>query len=57
MLRGIKTFKCPKCGYLFKAPDIEHGATIESAPMTCPKCSCKDCHPASIIDRILGLRL
>ena len=55
MLRGFKTFKCPKCGHVFKAPDIELNATIELVPMFCPMCGCKDCKPASTIDRMMGI--
>ena len=38
MLRGIIRVTCPHCGKTFVAPDIELGATIESAPVTCPNC-------------------
>lgn len=50
MVRGIIKFKCPVCGHKFMAPDIELNATIESQPMNCPKCGCKDCKPASMLD-------
>lgn len=52
MIRGITTFKCPKCGHKFTAPDIELGATALSQPMTCPKCGCKDCKPASMFNHL-----
>ena len=42
---------------MFKVLDIEFGATIKSAPMICPNCGCKYCKPASIIDRIMRIRL
>ena len=38
MLRGMITVTCPHCGKSFVAPDIEYGATVESAPVTCPNC-------------------
>lgn len=50
MVRGIMTFKCPACGNKFTAPDIELGATVESQPMICPKCGCKNCKPASLLN-------
>ena len=38
MMRGIATFKCPKCGNVFKAPDTEYRATVFTTPMPCPCC-------------------
>lgn len=38
MIRGIKIFRCPKCGKIFIAPDVEYRATAFSSPMPCPKC-------------------
>lgn len=38
MLRGMITVTCPYCGKTFVAPDFEQRATVESAPVTCPKC-------------------
>ncbi len=38
MMRGITKFRCPKCGHIFEAPDIEDNATVFTAPMPCPKC-------------------
>ena len=32
------TVTCPHCGKTFVAPDIEQGATVEFAPVTCPNC-------------------
>ena len=45
MLRGFTKFKCPKCGETFKGPDFEWHATVWTAPLTCPKCGCKECLP------------
>lgn len=45
MLRGITTFKCPKCGETFEGPDFEWNATVWTAPLTCPKCGCEKCLP------------
>ena len=38
MMRGIATFKCPKCGKVFNAPDTEYRATVFTTPMPCPCC-------------------
>ncbi len=38
MVRGTTWFRCPRCGYIYKALDIEEGATILSMPMPCPRC-------------------
>lgn len=41
MLRGTTLFRCPNCGHVFKALDIEDNATARSTPMPCPKCGTK----------------
>ena len=41
MLRGITLFRCPNCGHVFKAFDIEDNATARSTPMPCPRCGAK----------------
>lgn len=38
MIRGFKKVRCPRCGYKFRAADIEDEATVESMPVHCPKC-------------------
>lgn len=38
MFRGTTTFKCEKCGHKFVGPDTELGATVLTAPLTCPEC-------------------
>lgn len=38
MIKGTKLFKCPKCGKVFRAMDIEYNATVHSNPMPCPEC-------------------
>lgn len=38
MVRGKQIFRCPKCGKIFTALDIEYNATVFSCPMPCPKC-------------------
>ncbi len=38
MVRGKTWFKCPCCGKVFKAYDIEWNATVMSMPMPCPDC-------------------
>lgn len=38
MYRGETTFRCPKCGKVFKGPDFEWSATTFTAPQPCPKC-------------------
>ncbi|MCQ2146302.1 MAG: hypothetical protein MJZ16_02170 [Bacteroidales bacterium] len=38
MMRGTATFLCPKCGKVFRAPDIELGATVYTMPQPCPVC-------------------
>lgn len=38
MLRGFTKFRCPNCGHIFEAPDIEDNATVRSTPMPCPCC-------------------
>jgi len=37
MYRGTRKYKCPKCGEVFTAPDIEMNATAASMPQRCPK--------------------
>ncbi len=41
MLRGTTLFRCPNCGHVFKALDIEDNATARSTPMPCPRCGTK----------------
>lgn len=41
MIRGTTNFKCPKCGKVFEAPDIEDNATVATMPMPCPCCGTK----------------
>ena len=41
MMRGTTYFKCPKCGNVFRAPDIEDNATASTMPMSCPCCKTK----------------
>ena len=41
MVRGTTYFKCPHCGKVFKAPDIELNATVETMPQPCPVCGTK----------------
>ena len=41
MLRGTTLFRCPNCGHVFKALDIEDNATARTAPMPCPRCGAK----------------
>ena len=38
MMRGMTYFKCPKCGNVFRAPDIEDKATVATMPAPCPCC-------------------
>ncbi|MCQ2208270.1 MAG: hypothetical protein MJZ02_08650 [Paludibacteraceae bacterium] len=38
MFRGTTTFRCDKCGDIFRAPDIEYNCTSLSVPQKCPKC-------------------
>ena len=49
MLRGTTLFRCPNCGHVFKAFDIEDNATARSTPMPCPRCGAKS-SPVGIID-------
>lgn len=55
MLRGTTLFRCPNCGHVFKALDIEDNATARSTPMPCPRCGTM-CNPASLLDRFSMLR-
>lgn len=41
MLRGFKKVRCPHCGHIFTAADIEEGATVKSMNTYCPKCGGK----------------
>ncbi|MBQ0025739.1 MAG: hypothetical protein KBT00_08530 [Bacteroidales bacterium] len=41
MVRGKAWFKCPCCGRVFKAMDIEVAATSATMPMPCPDCGTK----------------
>ena len=38
MLRGFIKVKCPHCGRVFIAPDMEDNAAVHSAPIHCPWC-------------------
>ncbi len=51
MIRGTTKFKCPKCGRIFRGPDVEWNAASLSAPMPCPECGTES--PA-IKDRLSG---
>lgn len=52
MVRGFKTFKCNKCGEIFKDLDVEWCASALSAPVKCPKCGNMTNDTPSIIDRL-----
>ena len=41
MLRGTTKFRCPDCGHIFEAPDLEDNATARTMPMPCPRCGAK----------------
>ena len=41
MVRGKTWFKCPCCGRVFEALDIEVAATSATMPMPCPDCGTK----------------
>lgn len=41
MLRGTTLFRCPNCGHVFKALDIEDNATASTLPQPCPRCGAK----------------
>ena len=49
MLRGLTKFRCPDCGHIFEAPDLEDNATARTMPMPCPRCGTKS-NPVSFID-------
>lgn len=55
MLRGKTWFKCDYCGHVFKSWDIEDNATVNSMPMTCPKCGGKGhaINSYSLLDRLI----
>ncbi len=36
---------CDECSNMFRAADIEYGATIYSVPQPCPKCGSKHTMP------------
>lgn len=55
MIRGTKTFKCDKCGHVFKALDVECNATILSTPVECPKCGNMTNKDASIVDKFKSI--
>ena len=38
MLRGFKNVRCPHCGFVFMAADMEDNATVAEMPVHCPKC-------------------
>ncbi len=40
-MRGITKFRCPKCGHIFEAPDIEDNASVRTMPQPCPRCGVK----------------
>lgn len=48
MLRGTTLFRCPNCGHVFEAPDIEDNATVRTTPMPCPRCGTKS-NPIGIL--------
>ena len=41
MIRGFKKVRCPHCGHIFLAADIEDGATVKSMDVHCPNCGGK----------------
>lgn len=41
MFRGFTKFRCPNCGHIFEAPDIEDNATARTMPHPCPRCGAK----------------
>ena len=41
MLRGTTLFRCPNCGHVFKALDLEDNATVRTMPQPCPRCGAK----------------
>lgn len=55
MLRGFTKFRCPDCGHIFEAPDIEDSASVRTAPMPCPCCGTKS-YPVGLIDRFSMFR-
>lgn len=54
MLRGTTLFRCPNCGHVFKAFDIEDNATARSTPMPCPRCGAKS-SPVGPLDILRSL--
>lgn len=58
MYRGTRKFRCPNCGEVFTAPDIELNATAASVPQRCPRCGRMVSganESTNIIGAILGL--
>ena len=49
MLRGFTKFRCPDCGHIFEAPDLEDNATVRTMPQPCPRCGAKS-YPVGILD-------
>ena len=54
MLRGLTKFRCPECGHIFEAPDLEDNATARTMPMPCPRCGAKS-DPVGIIDMLRSI--
>lgn len=54
MVRGIATFKCPKCGKVFEGPDMEWNATALTAPLPCPECGHPECHARKPMDWLMS---
>jgi NAD-dependent SIR2 family protein deacetylase len=53
MLRGFIKVKCPHCGSVFIAPDMEDNATVHSAPIHCPECG-MDLRPDRALFNVLA---
>lgn len=56
MIRGFKKVRCPHCGHLFMAADIEDNATVKSMDVHCPKCgSLVNPGNKGLLSELLGL--
>ena len=51
MLRGLTKFRCPDCGHIFEAPDLEDNATARTMPMPCPRCGVVS-RPKGLLERL-----
>ena len=54
MLRDIKKVRCPHCGHVFWAPNIEDHATVKAMDVHCPKCGAL-VKPEGLFLRILSV--